>query len=218
MSSLAEAVFLGLASGPVCLGSCGPVLLPCLAAESAGLRRTAGLLSVFLGGRLAGYLAFAVLAWALGLAAPIEPHSQVLLFGIANLGLATALVWYGWFSRRQGRAGRQHPEQELYRIEAKPPFRHSAVATLGLFTGLNLCPPFVVASVRAAETRSLPSAMVFFLLFFAGTTVWFLPAVAVTSLRRITVAATVARMIMLLLAVYYAYLGVMSLLWRASHV
>lgn len=218
MSGLAEAVFLGLASGPVCLGSCGPVLLPCLAAESAGLRRTAGLLSVFLGGRLAGYLAFAALAWAAGLAAPIDPHSRALLFGIANLGLAVVLVWYGWFSRRHGRAGRQPPGQELYRIEARPRSRPSAAAALGLFTGLNLCPPFVVASVRAAETRSLPSAMVFFLLFFAGTTVWFLPALAVSSLRRINAAATVARMIMLLLAAYYAYLGVMSLWWRVSHV
>jgi sulfite exporter TauE/SafE len=217
MSGLAEALSLGLASGPVCIGSCGPVLLPWLAAESAGLRGTARLLGSFLGGRLAGYLCFAALAWTAGLAIPVEPHSRALLLGLVNLGLAVVLAWHAWSPWRRPRTGRQQAGQELYGIKAKPRFRPPAALSLGFLTGLNLCPPFLVAGVRAAETRSLPAAMLFFLVFFAGAAVWFLPALAVSSLRRIAVAGTVARMIMLLLAAYYAYLGFISLYWRLAH-
>ncbi len=130
---------LGFASGPVCLGSCGPVLLPWLAAERAGLRGTARVLSIFLGGRLVGYIGFAVLAWAVGMALPADQHSRTLIFGVANLGLAVVLVLHVWLPRRR------RPEQKLYQIGAKPLF-------LGLFTGLSLCPPFVAAGVRAAES------------------------------------------------------------------
>jgi sulfite exporter TauE/SafE len=89
---------------------------------------------------------------------------------------------------------------------------------LGFLTGLNLCPPFIAAGVRAAETRSLSGAVLFFLAFFAGTAVWFLPAAAVSPLRRIPAAATVARMVLGLMAIYYAYLGLVGLSWRWLHV
>ena len=210
-SGLIEAILLGFASGPVCLGSCGPVLLPWLAAERTGLSGTARVLSIFLGGRLAGYLAFAVLAWAVGLALPVDQRSRMLIFGVANLGLAIVLVLHVWLPRRK------RPEPELHQIGAKPRFRPPPAAVLGLFTGLSLCPPFVAAGVRAAESRSLAASILFFLLFFVGTSVWFVPALAVSALRRMEPVATVARMTMLVLALYYAYLGVIGLSWSLLH-
>ena len=89
MTGVAEAVVLGFASGPVCVASCGPVLLPWLAAEPRGLRATGQLLGVFLGGRLAGYLAFAVIAWTAGVALPVDAGTRTLIFGLANLGLGS---------------------------------------------------------------------------------------------------------------------------------
>jgi sulfite exporter TauE/SafE len=213
----AEALVLGLASGPVCLASCGPALLPWLAAEHEGIRGTARSLTVFLGGRLAGYMVFAVFAWGLGMAAPIDAPARALLFGVANLGLAAMLFLYPWLPRTHSLAALQPAAAGLHQIGAPQPVRASATATLGLLTGLNLCPPFVAAGVRAAETRSLPGSLAFFLLFFAGTAVWFIPALAVGPLRRIPAAATVARMAMAVLGVYYAYLGITSLSWRLLH-
>ena len=52
----AEAFLLGISSGPVCLASCSPVLLPVLAAERQPARGTGIVLGKFLAGRLAGYL------------------------------------------------------------------------------------------------------------------------------------------------------------------
>ncbi len=60
MYPLADAALLGLASGPACLASCGPVLVPSLAARGSGFGGTALVLGTFLSGRLVGYLAFSV--------------------------------------------------------------------------------------------------------------------------------------------------------------
>ena len=216
MHLFAEAALLGLASGPGCLASCGPVLLPALAAQGEGLRGTAGLLSVFLSGRLAGYLSFSVLAWAAGLAAPTDPRWRALLFGLVDLSLAGALAVYALAARHcpPTREPSGSPSR-LVSIERR--VRPWGPAALGLLTGLNICPPFLAAGARAAQTRSLPGAAAFFLVFFLGTAVWSLPLVAMGWLRRLAAVAAVARMTLLVLAGWYAYLGIIALGWRFSH-
>jgi sulfite exporter TauE/SafE len=211
MTGVAEAVVLGFASGPVCVASCGPVLLPWLAAEPRGLRATGQLLGVFLGGRLAGYLAFAVIAWTAGVALPVDAATRTLIFGLANLGLGALLLVSAAFPRRHCPAAQAAGGDSLVQIGPANRFRPPAGLTLGFLTGLNLCPPFVAAGVRAAEERSLAGACLFFVLFFAGTTVWFLPSLAVSPLRRFEAVPFVARVTMAVLALYYAYLGVVSL-------
>jgi sulfite exporter TauE/SafE len=215
--NLAEALALGFGSGPICVASCGPVLLPWLGAEPRDLGTTSRLLAIFLGGRLAGYLAFAVVAWAAGLAIPLDLRSRALVFGLANFGLAALLGFSACFPRRGCAKAPDEHHPRLYQIGAADRFRPPAALTLGFLTGLNLCPPFVAACVRAAATHSLPGALAFFAFFFAGTTVWFLPSLAVSSLRRFSAVPAVARMTMGALAIYYAYLGVVSVAsWRLA--
>lgn len=210
MASVAEAVVLGFASGPVCVAACGPVLLPWLAAEPRGLRATGQLLGVFLSGRLAGYLAFAVVAWAAGVALPVDASTRTLIFGLANLGLAALLVISAASPHRHCPAHASSREP-LHQIGSADRFRPPTALTLGFLTGMNLCPPFVAAGIRAAETQSLAGACAFFLFFFAGTSVWFLPSIAISPLRRFEAVPVVARLTMAVLALYYAYLGIVSL-------
>jgi hypothetical protein len=82
---------------------------------------------------------------------------------------------------------------------------------VGLATGVNLCPPFVAAGVRAAENASLWGALLFFFLFFLGTSVWFVPSVSIGLLRRFEAVSAVARLTLFLLAAYYGYLAVVML-------
>jgi hypothetical protein len=89
---------------------------------------------------------------------------------------------------------------------------------LGLLTGLNLCPPFVAAAVRAAQTHSLPAALGFFALFFAGTLVWFLPFVGIGAARRFTAVPVVARFTAGLVALYYGGRGLATLTGVLLHV
>jgi sulfite exporter TauE/SafE len=217
VSSVAEALALGLGSGPVCVASCGPVLLPWLGAEPRELRATGRLLALFLGGRLAGYLAFAVVAWAAGLAIPPDARTRTLVFGLANFGLAALLGISACLPPRRCAMAPEERQARLYQIGPADRFRPPAAVTLGFFTGLNLCPPFVAAGVRAAATHSLFGALAFFVFFFAGTAVWFLPSLAVSPLWRFSVVPAAARMTMGALAIYYAYLGVVcAASWRLA--
>jgi hypothetical protein len=208
----ADAALLGLASGPACLASCGPVLLPSLAAGGTGIGGTARTLGTFLSGRLAGYLGFSVLAWGAGLVAPTAPCQRTLLFGLIDLALAATLAVYAQGTRRCAAAAR--PSRLVSIGERARPW---APPALGLLTGLSLCPPFLVAGARAAEMRSLPAAVAFFVVFFLGTAVWSLPLLFTGWLRWLPAVADVARIVLFLLAAWYAYLGIISLAWRLSH-
>jgi hypothetical protein len=207
----ADAALLGLASGPACLASCGPVLLPSLAANRTGVGGTARTLGAFLSGRLVGYLGFSVLAWGVGLAAPTAPCSRTLLYGLVDLGLAATLAVYALGTRHCAAA---HPSRLVTIGERVRPWTPPA---LGLLTGLSLCPPFLVAGARAAEMRSLLAAAAFFFVFFLGTAVWSLPLLLTGWLRWLPAVAEVARIVLFLLAAWYAYLGIIALVWRLSH-
>lgn len=216
MYLFADAALLGLASGPACLASCGPVLVPTLAARGNGVAGTTRVLAGFLSGRLAGYLAFSVLAWSAGLAAPANPCSRSLVYGLIDLGLSGVLVSYAFGTRRCGAAcAAQAVSTRLVQIEVRA--RSWSPMVLGLLTGLSVCPPFLAAGARAAETHSLSASALFFFVFFLGTAVWSLPLVAAGWLRRLPKLAEVARIMLCVVAAWYAYLGVIALLWRFSH-
>ena len=207
---LGEAIALGLASGPGCLAVCGPVLVPSLLAERAGVRPVAGYLFVFLGARLLGYLIFAAVAWECGALIQLPLASRAFLVGAVDVILAIVLAWYAYSIRFV--QSQSCPGPGLVQIGAVRVGRRGGAAALGLLTGLNLCPPFIVAGVRAAESGSLPYALLFFVVFFIGTSVWFAPLTSVGCVARNEGVVTVARMTMALVAVYYLFLGIASLI------
>jgi len=206
---------LGLSSGLTCLTSCAPILLPVMA--GGGTRRhPALLLAEFLSGRLAGYLLFAVLAW-LGnqwLLKSGQTHPSVR--GFLDLCLASLLLVYSY---RQGRSGPS--SQGTTRGCVISPWRlqhwlrseRSLIpVTLGLASGLTLCPPFVTALAKAGLSGSLPSAMLFFGAFFCATSAFFLPLPLLGPAFRHRAAAQVARFSCILVALYLAYSGICELL------
>lgn len=74
-----EALTLGFASGSACLASCGVLPLPWLTGMRRGWRGTCGLLGIFLGGRLAGYLVFGL---GVGLAGRVANLTLGFLFPV----------------------------------------------------------------------------------------------------------------------------------------
>jgi len=203
---------LGLASGPACMASCGPVLVPSLLTERAGLRLSTRYLSTFLGARFLGYLLFAAVAWELGTLVSLPPAPRMLMVGVIYVLLACVLLWYAYSA---GHACAQSCSgSELVKLGVTKKHRVAGAAALGFLTGLSLCPPFVAAAVRAAELGSVTAALLFFAVFFVGTSVWFVPFVGLGCVGRNDAVTTVARMAMALIALYYAFLGLTLLLGR----
>ncbi|HEY3383121.1 MAG TPA: sulfite exporter TauE/SafE family protein [Vicinamibacterales bacterium] len=215
MDHAVEPILLGFSSGLICTASCGAVLLPFLLSRDRGLGGTAALLAQFLIGRLVGYEFYATLVWGAVVAVPSGLRANALVFGTAHLVLALMLGWYAATAGRYyvscGSARRRFSSLLVERAGWLGP------TLLGLLSGVNLCGPFVAATVRAAETPGLLSSLIFFGLFFVGTTVWFLPFLGAAPLRRLQGAVPIARVAMAVVAVYYAYLGIVSLGARWLH-
>jgi hypothetical protein len=207
-----EALVLGLASGPACMASCGPVLVPSLLTERAGLRLNTRYLSAFLGARFLGYLLFAAVAWELGALVSIPPAPRMLVIGVVHVLLGCVLLWYAYSAGH--RCARACSGSELVTVGETKKRGMAGPAALGFLTGLSLCPPFVAAGVRAAELGSVAAALLFFAVFFVGTSIWFVPFVGLGCITRNEAVTTVARMAMVLIALYYGYLGLTMLLGR----
>lgn len=210
-----EALVLGLASGPACVASCGPVVVPSLLAERAGLRMNIRYLCLFLGTRLVGYLLFAAVAWELGALVSLPPPARTWMFAGIHILMACVLLRYAYVVGRTCAHTCAGPE--LVTIGGLRNHRISGAAVLGFLTGVSLCPPFVAAGVRAAEASSAVAAVLFFAVFFLGTSIWFVPFAGLGWVRRNEAITTVARMTMGLIAFYYLFVGLTALMGRNGY-
>jgi len=195
---------LGLASGATCLAYCAPVLVPLMLGEARGVRRSLLLLAQFLGGRLAGYLLFGFAAWATGRLAPPGTAHRGLAFGIAYAALALLLLAYGVFRSPTVCAGEPRGVRALLRR-----WPAALPAGLGFLTGVNLCPPFLLAFAGAADSTSVWGSLLFFALFFAGTSVFMVPLSLAGGLRRFHAVRIVGRLAAVCVGLYYLYVGVL---------
>jgi hypothetical protein len=215
-ASAGEALVLGLATGPVCLATCGPVVVPWMMVQPRGVRLHSRQLLLFLAARLAGYMVFAAAVWMVGSSIPRAWIGRTWLMGGIQLLLAAGLVVYavGWPHRRCASA---KATSELVRIGETPRPMLSGALALGFLTGINLCPPFLVAGLRAAQLEHLTAALLFFICFFAGTAVWFLPFLSMGFVRRTPAVVTVARMVAVMLACWYGFSGISILIERTFY-
>lgn len=220
-TSAVEALMLGLATGPICLASCGPVVLPWMLVQPQRVRSHVRQLSIFLGARLAGYLAFAAVIWLAGIALARSGTARSWIMGGVQVLLAVGLLIYAaaWPHARCGFVRRR--KNDLVQIDAAstatPKPRPTGAIALGFLTGINLCPPFLVAGVRAAQLPTLAAALMFFAVFFVGTAVWFMPFLSLGVVRRTPSFLTVARMAAVLLACWYGFTGGSLLIEKAIY-
>ena len=91
---MSEAFILGLSSGSACLATCGIVMFPFFMAGSAGMKKIAWDLSVFLLTRLLVYFTLATLSWYFGQALFGNPFVRNVVPGILYIVFAVMLVWY----------------------------------------------------------------------------------------------------------------------------
>lgn len=164
LGSFGMGLVVGLALGPACLASCGPVACAAVCGAAGCGRPAARALILFLAGRLAAYAAVGALAGWLaagelpGAAAAISAAELV-------LGLALAASAFSW-SRAAAAAG------------ACPPRRATSPLLLGALVGLRPCPQFLLALAAAARSGGVGGGLACFLGLFAGSSLYFAPLAA----------------------------------------
>jgi len=153
-------LLLGLSTGIFCLSYCAPIFLPQLMSQQDKLKGW-GIFLKFNLGRLSAYAIFgAVFGW-LGTQFQgefLESYARWLMIILSillilyGLGLSLPkLKWCAWTKKIQ------------------LPF------VSGFLLGINICPPFLLALTYNFQHGGILSGLVFFIMFFIGTTAYLIP-------------------------------------------
>jgi hypothetical protein len=203
-----EAFLLGLSNGGVCLAYCAPVLVPCLLAAGGDMARSVGIVARFLGGRLLGYLLFGVISWAISISVLRGAGHREIIVGLAYMVLSVMLVFFG-FSGRHPRCGAAKVTTLMERLLGdKRGVSFLIPAIAGLATGLNFCPPFLLAMAASAAGGGLLHSLFFFFMFFIGTSLFLIPAPFFGLLQKFPHLAIVGKLAAGIMGLYYFYSGI----------
>jgi sulfite exporter TauE/SafE len=204
---LLQGFLLGIASGVSCLTACAPLILPYMVSEGRSVRQNALPMACFLGGRLSGYILFAVFAWEAGRLISAESRGGIVV-GVIYAILACVLMWYG-FNSPSNLCAAKGIQGRLTSFA----FRRPAIfpALLGFLTGLSLCPPFIAALAGAGNETSLFSSLLFFLSFFIATSLYVIPLPIAGLLGRYQAIRITGRLAAGIMGCYYLYRGLIMI-------
>jgi hypothetical protein len=199
-----EPLLLGLSTGTWCVMYCAPITLPFLfGREDASVKKNAGLVNLFLGGRLASYAIVGIALGCVGALAAVafDPVVARRLSHWAFIVTGIALLLESVVPGATRACGASSCGKKIGHVVASD----KAVATLaGLGAGLHICPPFWAAAARAVSSASVVSGAVYFLLFYIGTLPFFLPLLGIPLISvKAPFARRVSRLAQLMLGVYF---------------
>lgn len=152
----------GLSVAAYCLGTCLPIVVPYLLSQSRTPRSSLWVTIEFSLGRLLGYTCFGAAVGFLG-----KVVESALIHKLSSLGtvlLAATMILYSAGLLRWG------PKACGQRFA---PFRIPLL--LGFFTGVNVCPPFLLSLSYIFNLRSVILGVLYFLGFFLGTSTYIVP-------------------------------------------
>ena len=164
---MTESLILGLSSGSACLATCGMVMFPYLMAGSAGVKRIAVDLTLFLLTRFIVYFILATLTWYFGQTIFINPFVRNIVPGILYIVFAVMLVWYSISKSRKPDC----PAKIVRTVNN----RRLIPVLLGLVNSLGFCPALFIILTKGATEGTILQSYLAFLAFFIGSSLWFLP-------------------------------------------
>jgi len=123
------------------VGYCAPVLVPYLFGEGKTTGDNFVTLALFLSGRLFGYLIFAVMAWGVGGSLMGAGRAKELTIGSTYVILSILLMIYAYLEVHPACPTRL--TRSVNRVVTTYPFL--LPAAIGLATGMNFCPLFLLA-------------------------------------------------------------------------
>jgi hypothetical protein len=181
--SMTDSLILGLSSGSACLATCGMVMFPYLMARSAGTKRIATDLTIFLITRLLVYLVLATISWLFGQAIFSNPVVRNVVPGVFYITFAAMLIWFSISNIRSNDC----PAKVITAINNKK----LVPVLLGVVNSIGFCPALLIILTKGATQGTLVQSYLAFLAFFIGSSVWFLPLPLAGKIRKKEVLKTI---------------------------
>lgn len=204
-----EGFLLGLSTGAVCMAYCGPVLIPYLMGEGNAIGRNAFNVALFLAGRLIAYVIIGIIAGILGQAFFRPSPVKTIIMGAIYIGLGTLLITYGFYRFSEICLGKA--QNKFDRIYGRR-WPYLVPLAGGVITGLNICPPFLLAITKAIDTGHVAASVWFFILFFLGTSLYFIPFPFIGFFRRQDILRIIGKFAAILAGLFYFYRGLIMLI------
>lgn len=201
---MTDSFILGLSSGSACLVTCGMVMFPYLMAGSAGVKRIAIDLSLFLLTRLVIYFILATLAWHFGQAIFSNQVVRNVVPGILYIVFAVMLVWYSISNNRN----QECPAKIVNTVND----RRLVPIFLGIVNSLGFCPALFIILTKGATQGTLVQSYIAFLAFFIGSSIWFLPLPLAGKIRKKEVLKTIGILATGLAGIIFMIKGITNLI------
>ncbi|MBT5420139.1 MAG: sulfite exporter TauE/SafE family protein [Candidatus Cloacimonetes bacterium] len=205
IKTLVEGVILGLTTGTACLVTCSPIYLPYLISEDRKLSKSIIAVLEISAGRFVSYLAFGAIAGYTG--AQIASVNRELFTSIAYILLSAYLVLS---------AVRTNKKAKSCHVPKMARFTQSGII-LGILTGINFCPSFLIALSKAVDLGGAFSGMMLFLGFFFGTSIFLLPLAFIGQISKVSKMKMVAQYASILVAIWFTFSGVKGLVHYFEH-
>jgi sulfite exporter TauE/SafE len=202
LSIITEAFMLGLSTGVYCFSQCGIVIVPYLFTnESNGVKKRSYLILNFLSGRFIAYILIGLIAGYLGMrfSTLLKEYDNIfkIIITISYFALSFLLI-FNSFHKYKNHESCKYRNKKLY---------NSFPILLGLFTGVNICPPFIAAAARAFNTSSVFKGGLFFVIFFIATSIFILPLTFTGLMKNSEILRKVARITSIMAGVYLTVMG-----------
>jgi sulfite exporter TauE/SafE len=202
---LLEGLLLGLSTGVVCIAFCGPILIPYLMAESHTIKQSVMDVSWFLAGRFVAYVITGLLAGLLGTIILDNQLFRTITGGWLYILLAIAMVVYAFYRVKHICLG-ESKSGLVSKLKINWP--HILPVFGGFTSGINLCPPFILAITQASLTKNITESIFFFIAFFMGTAVYFIPMPFISLFRRKQNFQLIGKFAAAIVGAMYLYKGI----------
>ena len=201
---MADSFILGLSSGSACLVTCGMVMFPYLMSGSAGVKRIAADLSLFLMTRLVIYLLLATLTWYFGHTLFSNPVVRNIVPGILYIVFAVMLVWYSIDKNR-------NPDCPA-KIVRTVNDRRLVPVFLGIVNSIGFCPALLIIMTKGATQLTVAQSYAAFVAFFIGSSFWFLPLPLAGKIRKKEILKTIGILATGLAGIIFMIKGITNLI------
>lgn len=185
----------GLSVGIFCFSYCAPFVAPFLVAEERRTGKNFSLILQFIGGRFLGYILFGAIFGYLG--EKVSNTAVNLILIIALMLMSLLLIFYAF--------GLMKPKLSF--CSAKK-FKTKLPIVLGFLMGINICPPFLMSLAYVFTLHSAIKGIIYFLMFFLGTSLYFLPLFFLGFLNKMKEFRFVARLAALIVGISFFVYGI----------
>ncbi len=192
---LIQPFLLGLTVGIFCFTYCVPFIAPYIVAEQRKIKGNFKVILKFIFGRLGGYVLFGAVFGYLGEKVDLPIINLILIISLMALSLFLIIYALGFLKPRLSFCSGKF-------------FRKKGPLLMGFLMGINICPPFLMSLAYVFTLHSAIKGIVYFVMFFLGTSLYILPLVFLGFLSKMKEFRLIARISALIVGITFLIYGI----------